>query len=43
MGTAVVASVYAPPVFELGEHVLDLMALFIEYFVMLDLDFPMTL
>ncbi len=40
MGASVVAGVYAPPILELSEHVLDLGALAIERLVMGYLDFP---
>ena len=40
MGTAVVAGVYAPPILELSEHALDLVALAIERLVLGYLDFP---
>ena len=40
MGAAVVAGVDAPPVLELAEHVLDLVALSVEHPVMRYLDFP---
>jgi len=40
MGTAIVAGGDAPPIFELGEHVLDFVALLIERLVIGQRDFP---
>ena len=40
MGATVVSGVDAPPVFEPSEHVLDLVALFVEDDVMWDRDLP---
>jgi len=39
VGASVVTGVNAPPVFEFAEHVLDLVALAIEQFVVRDRDF----
>ena len=40
MGAAVVAGVDAPPILQLAEHVLDLVALAVERLVMGYLNFP---
>lgn len=40
MCAPVIAGVDAAPVFEFCKHVLDLVALFVERFVVVDLDFP---
>ena len=42
MSAAVVAGVNAPPIFQLAEHVLDLVALAVERPVMGYLDFPVS-
>ena len=43
VGAAIIACVDAAPVLEFAEHVLDLMALTIEHFVMRDMDFAIGL
>ena len=43
MSASVIAGVYAAPVFELAEHVLDFMALSVECPVMRDGDFAIDL
>ena len=43
MCAAVIASCDAPPVFKFAKHILDLMALFVENFVVFDLYFSIFL
>jgi hypothetical protein len=40
VGAAVIAGVDAPPILEFAKHVLDLVALFVEAFVVGNLNFP---
>ena len=43
MGAAVIAHGDAPPVFQFSKHVLDFVALFVECFIVPDLDFAVLL